>query len=122
LALDALRPFVATSLATSRAVLAQLGLEPPAEYVRTMDGLGWSLERDAVERAGATIPPETLRWFGLAGTAGECAASLRALLERFPQISQVAIVAAPPAGASLADVARRFMREVVPHVTAVAMS
>jgi 5,10-methylenetetrahydromethanopterin reductase len=113
-ALDAIRPMVATSLATSRQVLGQLGLELPREYVSRMEGQGWSLERDMVARAGEAIPEETLRWFGLAGTAAECGASLRDLLERFPQIGQVVIVPAAPAGGDVAGVVRRFMHEVVP--------
>ena len=116
-ALDAIRPMVATSLATSRAVLAALGLELPTDYVREMDARGWSLEREAVTAAGAAIPEETLRWFGLAGTVAECAASLRELLAAFPQISQVAIVPAAPRGRTAAEVVRRFSREVVPLVS-----
>lgn len=114
-ALDAIRPMVATSLATSRASLARLGLEAPLPYVRRMDALGWSLERDAVAHAGEAIPPETLRWFGLAGTPVECAASLSELVESFPQISQVVLVPAAPAGGRVEDVVRRFMLEVVPE-------
>ena len=116
-ALDAIRPMVATSLATSRTNLAALGLEPPPAYVQRMDELGWSLERDAVARAGRAIPDETLRWFGLTGTPAECAGALQTLLERFPQIAQVAIVPAAPAGGGVADVVRRFMLEVVPLVS-----
>jgi 5,10-methylenetetrahydromethanopterin reductase len=114
-ALAAIRPMVATSLATSRSALATLGLEPPAEYLRRMDEHGWSLERDAVASAGEAVPDETLRWFGLAGTTGECASRLQDLLTRFPQISQVAIVPAPPEGSSVREVVRTFIREVVPH-------
>ncbi len=113
-ALDAIRPMVATSLATSRSVLGQLGLDPPRDYVCRMDELGWSLERDSVSRAGEAIPDETLRWFGLAGTPAECAASLRELLEAFPQIAQVVIVPLAPRGANTIDVIRRFRLEVVP--------
>jgi 5,10-methylenetetrahydromethanopterin reductase len=116
-ALDAIRPMVATSLATSRAVLPALGLELPPEYVREMEARGWSLERAAVTAAGRAIPEATLRWFGLAGTPVECAASLRELLSTFPQISQVAIVPAAPRGQSAAEVVRRFSREVVPRVS-----
>jgi len=113
-ALGALRPLVATSLATSRSALATLGLEPPPEYLRRMDARGWSLERDAVAWAGEAVPAETLRWFGLGGTPAECARSLGELLARFPAISSVAIVPAAPHGAGVADVARRFIAEVVP--------
>ena len=115
-ALDAIRPMVATSLATSRTVLGALGLELPAEYVLRMERLGWSLERDAVTRAGDAIPDETLRWFGLAGTAGDCADSLQALLERVPAISHVAIVPAAPVAGSVCETLRRFMLDVVPRI------
>jgi len=116
-ALDAVRPMVATSLATSRSALATLGLEPPPDYVRRMDERGWSLEREAVAYAGETVPDETLRWFGLAGSPAECAASLRELLARFPQISQVAIVPAAPRGGSTRDVVRSFIEDVAPLAT-----
>ena len=111
-ALDAIRPMVATSMATSRKVLAELGVELPEAYVREMESLGWRLDRDSVERAGRAIPPEMLRWFGLAGTADDCVHSLRNLLGQFPQISQVVIV---PAGPDAALVTRRFMLDVVPR-------
>lgn len=119
-ALDAIRPMVATSLATSRAVLGHLGLELPPAYVNAMNHLGWSLERDAVRTAGDAIPEATLRWFGLAGTPAECASSLSVLVNAFPQISQVVIVPAPPAGASAGEVVERFKREVVPSLSAAA--
>lgn len=113
-ALDAIRPMVATSLATSRSALVALGLQPPPAYLRRMEELGWSLERDAVTSAGRVLPEQTLRFFGLAGTPTDCAASLRELLERFPQIAQVTIVPAAPARGTVAEVVHRFMREVVP--------
>jgi 5,10-methylenetetrahydromethanopterin reductase len=119
-ALAAVRPMVATSLATSRSALAALGLEPPPDYVRRMDERGWSLERDAVAYAGEAVPDETLRWFALAGTAAECATSLQELLGRFPQISQVAIVPAAPRGGTVADVVRSFSRDVVSQEVTVA--
>jgi 5,10-methylenetetrahydromethanopterin reductase len=113
-ALDAIRPQVATSLATSRPILADLGIELPAAYARRMDELGWSLEEPAVRDAGAAIPEETLRFFGLVGTPADCARALRGLLEAFPGIAQVAIVPAPTRGATRRDVVRRFAAEVVP--------
>jgi 5,10-methylenetetrahydromethanopterin reductase len=116
IALDAIRPMVATSLATSRKVLGSLGLELPEEYLRRMEGLGWSLERDAVAQAGETIPDGTLRWFGLAGTPGDCATSLQDLLGRFPAISHVVIVPAAPAGGHVTETLRRFMLDVVPRL------
>ena len=115
-ALDAIRPQVATSLATSRPILADLGLELPAGYARRMEELGWSLEEEAVRDAGAAIPEATLRFFGLAGTPADCAEGLRGLLEAFPGIAQVAIVPAPPRGATAVDVLRRFAAEVIPQL------
>jgi 5,10-methylenetetrahydromethanopterin reductase len=115
-ALDAIRPQVATSLATSRPILADLGLELPPGYERRMDELGWSLEEGAVRDAGMAIPEETLRFFGLAGTPRDCADALEELLDAFPGIGQVAIVPAPSRGATAGDVVRRFAAEVVPHL------
>jgi 5,10-methylenetetrahydromethanopterin reductase len=116
-ALDAIRPQVATSLATSRPILANLGVELPPAYARRMDELEWSLEEAAVRDAGATIPEETLRFFGLAGTPASCVEALQELLDAFPAIDHVTIVPAPPSGTKTGDVVRRFGSEVVPHVS-----
>lgn len=114
LARDAVRPMVATSLVTSRPILADLGLELPERFAATMARLGWSVSEAAVREAGAVLPAEALEWFSLAGTPAECRARLERLLAGFPEISQVAIVPAPPAGESALDVVRRFLAEVVP--------
>jgi 5,10-methylenetetrahydromethanopterin reductase len=113
-ALDAVRPMVATSLATSRPILGALGLELPPAYERTMERLGWSLEEEAVREAGAVLQEEILRFFGLAGRPSDCADALRELLGEFPGIAQVVIVPAAPRGATTLDVVRRFAAEVVP--------
>jgi 5,10-methylenetetrahydromethanopterin reductase len=113
-ALDAIRPKVATSLATSRPILDELGVEPPLAYQRRMEAHGWSLEQDAVADAGRELPPEILRYFGLAGTSADCASSLRELLREFPQISQVSVVPAATTSADIDAVLRRFATEVMP--------
>ncbi len=110
-ALGAIRPMAATSLVTSRPVLAELGIEMPARFESIMDAHGWSLARDVVTEAGATLPAELVRRFGLAGTPAACGAGLHALLEAFPQISQVAIVPFAPPGGAVADTVRRFIHE-----------
>jgi 5,10-methylenetetrahydromethanopterin reductase len=114
-ALDAIRPNVATSLATSRPILSNLGIVLPPEYERRMESLGWSLERDALRHAGDALPVELLRWFALAGTPEECAAALRTLHDEFPQISEVVIV---PSGEAPAEVMRKFALEVAPVLDA----
>jgi 5,10-methylenetetrahydromethanopterin reductase len=114
-ALDAIRPKVATSLATSRSILGDLGVELPPAYARRMDELGWSLEEEAVRDAGAAIPEETLRFFGLAGSPEDCARGLEELLEQVPLIDQVSIVPAAPSRKDTATVVRRFMLDVVPN-------
>ena len=111
-ALDAIRPMAATSLVTSRPVLAELGIEMPAEFASAMEAGGWSLAHDVVTEAGGLLPAELVRRFGLAGTPDTCRAALRALLDAFPQISQVAIVPFPPAGGTVDAVVRRFIHEV----------
>jgi 5,10-methylenetetrahydromethanopterin reductase len=113
-ALDAIRPKVATSLATSRPILTHLGIELPSSYTQRMQRYDWSLEEEAVADAGREIPTELLRFFGLAGTPADCAAALADLLAAFPQITQVAIVPAAQRPADVAAVARRFATEVVP--------
>jgi 5,10-methylenetetrahydromethanopterin reductase len=110
-ALDAIRPNVATSLATSRSILPSLGIELPQEYEQRMTTTGWSLDRDAVRHAGDALPVELLRWFALAGTPAECATALQALHAEYPQISEIVIV---PAGDAPGEVVRRFALEVAP--------
>lgn len=117
---DAVRPMVATSLVTSRPILADLGLSYPARFVETMERLEWRLSAAAVREAGAVLSPEALAWFSLAGTPDQCRGRLARLLEEFPEIAQVAIVPAPPAGGSVADVVRRFLTEVAPPVAVAA--
>jgi 5,10-methylenetetrahydromethanopterin reductase len=111
-ALDAIRPMAATSLVTSRPVLADLGIEMPAGFASAMQAHGWSLARDVVTEAAAVLPDELVRRFGLAGTPDTCRAALRDLLDAFPQISQVTIVPFAPAGGTVDAVVRRFIHEV----------
>ncbi len=111
---DAIRPMVATSLITSRPILSDLGLVMPEQFASTMASLEWSPSAAAVGEAGATLPTEALEWFGLAGTAADCRDRLASLLAAFPEITQVAIVPAPPTGSSAGEVVRRFLTEVAP--------
>jgi 5,10-methylenetetrahydromethanopterin reductase len=116
LARDAIRPMVATSLVTSRAVLPDLGVAMPERFADVMDELGWSLSARAVGRAGAEIPAEVLSQFGVAGTPRECRAQLARLVGDFPHLSQIAIVPAPAHGQTTAEVVRRFIEEVAPEL------
>jgi 5,10-methylenetetrahydromethanopterin reductase len=111
-ALDAIRPMAATSLVTSRPVLGELGIEMPAGFRREMEACDWSLARPDVERAGRLVPPELVRRFGLAGPPETCRRAVRALLDAFPQIAQVAIVPLAPPGGTAGETARRFIHEV----------
>lgn len=113
-ALEAIRPLVATSLVTSRAILGELGLELPTRFAEAMAAHDWIPSTAAVRAAGTTLPTEALEWFGLAGTPGACRLRLSRLLDEFPEITQVAIVPATPAGSSAAEVVRRFLTEVAP--------
>ncbi len=115
---EAIRPMVATSLVTSRPILADLGLVMPERFAETMASLEWNPSATAVREAGATLPAEALEWFGLAGTPADCRDRLASLLEGFPEITQVAIVPAPPAGSSAREVVRRFLTEVAPALLA----
>lgn len=115
-AADAIRPLVATSLVTSRPILDDLGLVMPPGFARIMEGFGWNPSEVAVREAGSALPPEALEWFGLAGTPTGCRERLALLLHEFPEITQVAIVPAPPVGGSVAEVIHRFLTEVVPAV------
>ncbi|MFI0411671.1 LLM class flavin-dependent oxidoreductase [Actinomadura sp. 3N508] len=112
-ALDAIRPMVATSLATSRPILGELGVELPGRYADAMEARGWSLDRAAVTAAGKLLPEDVLQRFGLAGTPGHCRAALARLLAAFPEIDQVVIVPyAPPGGGEVRDTLARFHAEV----------
>ncbi|MGH3032750.1 MAG: LLM class flavin-dependent oxidoreductase, partial [Gaiellaceae bacterium] len=109
---DAVRPMVATSLVTSRPVLHELGIVMPKEFAEAMDGMAWSLSREAVTRAAPAVPDEVVGRFALAGTPRECRARLAELLESSPQIAEVAIVPFPAVGERRVDVVRRFVEEV----------
>ncbi|MDQ3880393.1 MAG: LLM class flavin-dependent oxidoreductase, partial [Chloroflexota bacterium] len=111
-AIEAVRPMAATSLMTSRPVLQELGIDMPARFATVMEDLGWRLDGDAIQRAARAVPDELVHRFALAGTPSECRAALGRLLDEFPQISVVAIVPFAPGGGSVAEVVRRFIREV----------
>lgn len=113
-AVEAIRPLVATSLVTSRPVLAHLGVDLPSRFVAAMEGTAWSLEQASVERAGRELPLELLPTFGLLGDPGQCREHLLELLEALPWISEVVIVPVPVAGQPLGQVVRRFIAEVAP--------
>ncbi len=111
---EAIRSMVATSLVTSRLILGDLGLEMPEAFAKAMSARDWSLSSAAVREAGAVLPAESLEWFGLAGSPEECRNRITQIVNAFPEISQVAIVPAPPAGGTVIDVVRRFLTEVAP--------
>jgi 5,10-methylenetetrahydromethanopterin reductase len=115
-AVDAIRPMVATSLATSRPVLDQLGIEMPKDYARIMEGQGWDLSVASVHRAAPAVPSEIAARFGLAGTPDQCAERLDALLRAVPEIAQVNVVPFAPAGQTRLGVLRRFMEAVAPRL------
>jgi 5,10-methylenetetrahydromethanopterin reductase len=111
-ALDTIRPMAATSLVTSRSVLAELGIEMPDDFRAHMEARGWSLDREVVAEAGSTLSAELVHRFGIAGTPDTCRRRLQRLLETFPQISQVAIVPFAARGDAVLDTLRRFIDEV----------
>jgi alkanesulfonate monooxygenase SsuD/methylene tetrahydromethanopterin reductase-like flavin-dependent oxidoreductase (luciferase family) len=117
-AADAIAPMVGTSLITSRPILHELGVEMPAAFAAAMQRAGWSLDRDIVREAARTLPAEVIGAFGLAGTAADCRHRLAALLDAFPQISEVAIVPFPAVGQATLDVITRFVEEVAPQPAA----
>jgi 5,10-methylenetetrahydromethanopterin reductase len=114
-AADAIAPMVGTSLITSRPILHELGVEMPSQFAAAMQRAGWNLDRDIVGDAARTLPPEVIAAFGLAGTPRDCRARLAALLDAFPQISEVAIVPFPAEGQAMLDVIARFIEEVAPQ-------
>jgi 5,10-methylenetetrahydromethanopterin reductase len=111
-ALDAIRPMAATSLVTSRPVLRELGIEMPDEFRAGMEARGWRLDRETVTEAGATLPAEIVRRFGIAGTPESCRNRVSGLLDAFPQISQMTIVPFGARGGSVPETVRRFIHEV----------
>jgi 5,10-methylenetetrahydromethanopterin reductase len=111
-AVDAIRPMAATSLVTSRPVLAELGIALPDDFRRSMEARDWSLDRDSVTEAGRLLPAELVHRFGVAGTPESCRARLRSLLDACPEISQVAIVPFAPNTGTVLGTIRRFIEEV----------
>ncbi|WP_051579667.1 LLM class flavin-dependent oxidoreductase [Pseudonocardia acaciae] len=110
---DAVRPMVATSLVTSRAVLPELGITAPSAFVRAMDRHGWSTERDAVRAAGADLPAETIAEFAIAGTPAECRERAAALLAEVPAIGELVLLPFPVPGRSPVELLRRFSEDVM---------
>ena len=119
-AADAIAPMVGTSLITSRPILHELGVEMPAAFAEAMERADWRLDRDVVREAARTLPAEVIGAFGLAGMADDCRTRLAALLDAFPQISEVAIVPFPAAGQTTLDVITRFIETVAPQPAEVA--
>jgi 5,10-methylenetetrahydromethanopterin reductase len=115
---DAVRPVIATSLATSRPVLRRLRVELPPAFVRAMEAHRWSPTARAVAEAGRHLPDEVVHRFALAGTPARCRAKLEILLEAVPAMAQVVIVPLSPPGGSPADVVRRVATEVAPDLLA----
>ncbi|MGH2963536.1 MAG: LLM class flavin-dependent oxidoreductase [Solirubrobacterales bacterium] len=111
-ALEAIRPMVATSLATSRPILDALGIDMPSAFAREMEAREWSMSWEVVAEASAHVPDEIVRCFGLAGNPAECRDRLAKLLRKFPEISQVVLVPFAPAEGSVDGTIRRFMSEV----------
>src|SRR5919109_1171851 len=87
-------------------------IEMPEGFRARMEARGWSLDREAVAEAGATLPAELVQRFGIAGTPNFCRNRLSRLFEAVPQISQVAIVPFAPTGGTVLETLRRFIDEV----------
>jgi len=108
----AIAPMVATSLATSRPILSELGVEMPAAFAESMERRGWSLDAETTAEAARTLPVDVIDTFGLAGTPEECRRRLGALLDAHPAICEVTIVPFAPAGGDIAETITRFIDEV----------
>jgi 5,10-methylenetetrahydromethanopterin reductase len=112
-AIDAVRPLVATSLVTSRPILADLGVAMPPGFARGMETNGWSLSRQSVARAASDVPVELVRRFAIAGTVADCRAQVEALLQGVPRITELAIIPFPGSGQRALDVVHGFCTEVM---------
>lgn len=115
-AIDAVRPMVATSLTTSRPILAELGLRVPPGFAAVMQQHDWTPSREAVQEAAAEVPVELVRRFAIAGTPADCRAHVEMLLDAVPRISELAIIPFPVAGQRITDVVRAFCDQVLPAV------
>jgi 5,10-methylenetetrahydromethanopterin reductase len=111
-ALDAVRPMVATSLVTSRAILPMLGVELPEEFVALMEAARWVPSRASVDRAAPIIPEALIHRFALAGTPQGCRARLSNLLDDVATIGGVTIVPSLRHGQQPGDLLRRFIEDV----------
>lgn len=115
-AIDAVRPMVATSLTTSRPILAELGIQVPPGFAAVMEQHDWTPTRAAVQQAATEIPLELVRWFAIAGTAADCRDHVETLLDAVPRISELTIIPFPAAGQRPTDVVRAFCHQVMPAV------
>jgi 5,10-methylenetetrahydromethanopterin reductase len=112
-AIDAVRPMVTTSLITSRPILAELEVELPERFTRTMESLDWSLNSDAVAQAAPTVPEELIERFAIAGTVSDCRERLEQLLADVPEIGELSIIPFPVPGQSRLDVVQRFLGDTI---------
>lgn len=108
----AVRHMVATTLVTSRPILAQLGVELPERFAHEMERAQWKLSSSVIGPASALVPDELLSKFALAGTAAECREALGRLLEAVPEITGVVIVPFATWTSSRAKIVERFMTDV----------
>jgi 5,10-methylenetetrahydromethanopterin reductase len=115
-AIDAVRAMVATSLTTSRPILAELGIRVPAGFAAVMAQHDWTPSRAAVQSAAAEVPVELVRRFAVAGTASDCRAHVEELLNAVPRIAELAIIPSPVPGQRITDVVRAFCGQVMPAV------
>ena len=110
----AVRTGIAVALWGSRPIIAELGIELPAELTRLMAETAYSVEPEVIGRAAALVPEHLIDDCSIAGTADEVAAKVQRLTRH--GISHLAAWLFPTRNRSLDAMVDDYVEEVIPRV------
>jgi 5,10-methylenetetrahydromethanopterin reductase len=111
-AVDAVRPMVAATVATSLHVLKDYGLVLPQPLAELVAAPGWEPSPPGLQRVGELLSTELIDAFSLAGTPEACRRQLTNLLAAVPDIDSVVIVPLAGRGASAESTMTQFVEDV----------
>lgn len=111
---DAVRHGIAVALWGSRPILDELGIAIPADLRRLMDEVPYAATPDVLDRAARLIPDDLIDTCSVAGTASDCVARLRRLVER--GFGHLALWPFAPAGGTVDGVVDRLTSDVIPSI------
>jgi len=116
---DAVRTGIAVALWGSRPIVAELGIELPAELTQLMAETAYSVEPEVIGRAAALVPEDLIDDCSIDGTAEECAAKVRRLAGR--GFGHLAAWLFPTAGRAIDAMVDDYVHEVIPRIRSAGM-